>query len=114
MIFEDRERGEEERFRLAAQTRFRVVVHRDRLMGLWAAERMGLSPAQAEDYADKVVIADLEKPGDEDLLHKVSCDLAAAGVDCADTELLRVLTAKEAEARLAFTDASPGATRSGA
>lgn len=102
MIFEDRERGEEERYRLAAENRFRLNVHRDRLVGLWAAERMGLSAAQAEDYADKVVIAYLEKPGDEDFLRKVSDDLSSAGVECTAAELLRVLAAKEVEAKRAL------------
>lgn len=98
MIFNDRERGEEERFRRAAETRFRLIVHRDRLMGGWAATRMALSTADAALYAKSVVLADLQEAGDNDVIRKISADFIAAGVAFNEEELRQVLAEMEREA----------------
>lgn len=78
--FDDRERGEETKFSLDQQTLFKVHARRDKLLGLWAADLMGLSGSEAEDYAKSVVISDLEEPGDEDVIRKVLGDFDAKGV----------------------------------
>jgi hypothetical protein len=78
--FDDRERAEEARYALDQETQFKVAARRNKLLGLWAAELMGLDATAAEAYAKTVVIADLEEAGDADVIRKVLADLSAAGV----------------------------------
>jgi|SRR6185312_3332674 hypothetical protein len=70
---------------------FKAIARRNRLMGLWAAQRLGKSGADAEGYASTVVIADLEEPGDEDVVGKVIGDLQTAGVPSDEGQVRRVL-----------------------
>ena len=79
-IFDDRERGEEARYALDQDTQFKVMARRNKLLGLWAADLMGLSGADAEAYAKTVVLSDLEEPGDDDVFRKVRKDFDAAGL----------------------------------
>ena len=78
--FEDREKGFEAKFKHDQELRFKVGARRNRLLGLWAAERLGLKGAEAEAYAKQVVMADFDKPGDDDVIDKVVVDLKAKGV----------------------------------
>ena len=78
--FEDREKGFEAKFKHDQELRFKVGARRNRLLGLWAAERLGLKGAEAEAYAKQVVMADFEKPGDDDVIDKVVGDLKAKGI----------------------------------
>ena len=100
--FEDRERAEEAKYARDADTQFRIQARRNRLVGEWAAERMGLSPAETEAYAKGVVQADFEEAGDEDVIRKILGDLTAAGVDATEAEIRTALEAKQVEARRAF------------
>ena len=86
-------RGEalESKFAHEEAMRFKASARRNRLMGLWAAQRLGKSGADAEAYASTVVIADLEEPGDEDLIRKIVGDLQAAGVASDEDQIPRVL-----------------------
>jgi hypothetical protein len=59
---------------------FKVKARRDRLFGLWLAAQFGLSGEAADAYAKEVVAADLEKPGDDDVIEKVLRDAAAKGI----------------------------------
>lgn len=77
--FDERERTFENKFRMDEELRFKVTARRDRLLGLWAAQQLGKSGADAEAYAKDVVLADYEKPGDSDVIEKLVKDLAAAG-----------------------------------
>ena len=97
--FRDRERGEESKFAMDAQTAFRIAARRNRLLGHWAAEKMGLSPEETEAYAKAVIQADFEEAGDEDVIRKVLGDLTAAGVDCDDGRIRETLGHKLVEAR---------------
>jgi hypothetical protein len=85
--FEEREKGFEAKYRLDQEIQFKISARRNKLLGLWAAERMGFSAASAEEYAKEVVAADFEMPGDEDVLKKVLKDLMAKGLDITDTEV---------------------------
>jgi hypothetical protein len=78
--FNDREKGFEEKFRHDQELQFRVMARRNRLLGLWAAEKLGLTGEAADQYAKDVVAADFQKPGDEDVLDKVTNDFSAKGV----------------------------------
>ena len=85
--FEDRERAQEAKFAMDAETEFRVMAIRNKLLGLWAAELLGLAGEEAEVYAKSVVMADLEEPGDEDVFRKVRADFDAKGIQRSDAEI---------------------------
>ncbi|CUH82012.1 hypothetical protein TRM7557_03705 [Tritonibacter multivorans] len=74
--FDDREKAFENKFAHDAELKFKIEARRDSLLGLWAAERLGLTKDKAEDYARSVITADLEQPGDQDVLEKLSKDLS--------------------------------------
>jgi hypothetical protein len=101
-VFEDRERGEEAKFANDADMMFRIQARRNRLLGQWGAERMGLSAVEAEAYAKSVVQADFEEASDEDVVRKLLGDLISAGVDAEEAEVRTALAAKEVEARRAL------------
>ena len=79
--FDDRERAEEARYALDQETQFKVMARRNKLLGLWAADLMGLTGSDAEAYAKTVVLSDLEEPGDDDVFRKVRADFDTAGID---------------------------------
>jgi hypothetical protein len=77
---EDRRRGFEQKFAFDEELRFKATARRNKLFGLWAAEQLGKSGADADAYAREVVIADLSEAGDQDIIGKVLGDFQAAGV----------------------------------
>ena len=97
--FKDREKGEERKFAMDAETAFRVAARRNRLLGNWAAEKMGLGPEETEAYAKAVIQADFEEAGDEDVIRKVLGDLVAAGCDVDQAHVRTALEEKAVEAR---------------
>lgn len=100
--FNDRERAEEAKFAMDEDTQFRVTARRNRLLGQWAAEQMGLSAVEAEAYAKAVVQADFEEAGDEDVIRKLLGDLTSAGVEVSEGDIRAALEAKLIEARRAL------------
>ena len=82
--FDDRRKGQEGKFAHDAELRFKAEARRNKLLGLWAAEHMGLSEEHAKEYAAEVVASDFEEAGDEDVFRKVSADLKAKGLDIGD------------------------------
>lgn len=79
--FDDRKDAFENKYAHDAETSFRILARRNRLLGEWAASFLDLDAAESEAYAKSVVIADLEEAGDEDVIRKLVADLAPAGVD---------------------------------
>ncbi len=79
--FNDREKAFEAKFAHDEELRFKVEARRDKLLGLWLAEKMGKTGGDAEDYAKEVVISDLQEAGDEDVIAKVMADIAEAKLD---------------------------------
>jgi hypothetical protein len=77
--FDEREKEFEARFKHDEDFRFKVTARRNRLLGLWAADRMGLSGTAATSYAKTVVAAEFERGGDSHVVDKVMTDLAAKG-----------------------------------
>lgn len=77
--FDDREKEFEARFKHDQELQFKVKARRNRLVGLWAAEKMGLSGADADTYAKSVVAAEFDKGGDHHVVDKVVADLVAKG-----------------------------------
>jgi hypothetical protein len=78
--FDKREEGFEKKFALDAEQTFKAGARRNKLLGLWAAEKLGLSGDAATAYAKEVVAADFEEAGDQDVQNKVVKDFAAKGV----------------------------------
>lgn len=77
--FDDREKAFEAKYEHDQELKFKVNARRNKLLGLWAAGLLGKTGADAEAYAKEVVLADFEKPGDSDIMHKLMKDFAAAG-----------------------------------
>ncbi|WP_454916753.1 DUF1476 domain-containing protein [Xanthobacter sediminis] len=87
--FDKREEGFEKRFALDEETRFKALARRNKKLGLWAAEKLGLIGEAAEAYAKEVVIADLEEAGDEDVFRKLRADFDAGSVIVSDHQIRR-------------------------
>jgi len=90
--FDDRQRGEEAKFAMNQAVEFKVVARRNKLLGLWAADLLGLTGSDAEAYAKTVVMSDLEEPGDDDVLRKVRADFDIKGVDRPDARIREQMT----------------------
>jgi hypothetical protein len=97
--FSDRQKGEERKFAMDEETAFRVAARRNRLLGQWAAAKMGLTAEETDAYAKEVVQADFEEAGDEDVIRKVLGDLTSAGIDIDDAAVRAALEDKSVEAR---------------
>jgi len=104
--FDDRERAFEAKYARDEEMQFRVIARRNRLLGEWAARRMGLSEAETESYAKDVVRSDFEEAGEHDVIRKVMGDLTAAGVDCDEERIREALRNKEIDARRQIIEAS--------
>ena len=97
--FKDRERAEEAKFAHDEEMHFRIHARRNRLLGQWAAEQMGLSAVEAEGYAKSVVQADFEEAGDEDVIRKLLGDLVSAGQNVSEADVRTAMEAKAIEAK---------------
>jgi hypothetical protein len=94
--FDKREEGFEKQFAVDEELKFKAQARRNRLLGLWVAEKLGISGDAATAYAREVVAADFEA-GDRDVVHKVMRDLAAKGEAITELELgakMKELTAQ--------------------
>jgi len=85
----DREESFERKFVLDEEQRFKAVARRNRMLGLWAADKLGKTGADAEAYAKEVVIADIEEAGDHDVFRKIRQDFDAAGIQQSDHQIRR-------------------------
>ena len=85
--FDKREEGFEKKFALDEEQKFKAEVRRNKLLGLWAAEKLGLSGDAATAYSKEVVAADFEEAGDKDVQNKVVKDFAAKGVAVSAAEV---------------------------
>ena len=97
--FDDRERAFENMYARDEDMAFRVTARRNRLVGQWAAAKMGLTAEETDAYAKAVVQADFEEAGDEDVIRKLVGDLTAAGTDVTDGEVRRALDEAMVDAR---------------
>ncbi|MFN0264095.1 DUF1476 domain-containing protein [Tepidamorphus sp. 3E244] len=89
--FDKRKDGFENKFAHDEELRFKATARRNRLLGEWAAEKLGKSGEEAEAYAKTVVLADFEEPGDEDVFRKVRGDFDANNVDQSDHQIRRTM-----------------------
>lgn len=87
MQFEDREKAYEGKFANDQQSMFKIEARASKLIGLWAAEKMGLSGADAENYAKEVIAANLDEPGYDDVKRKLQGDFDAKSVSIAESDI---------------------------
>ena len=87
----DREEGFERKFAHDEELRFKAMARRNRLLGQWAAEKLGKSGDEADAYAKEVVMADFEEAGDEDVFRKLRGDFEEAGVTVSDHQIRRTM-----------------------
>lgn len=98
MQFDDREKVYENKFSMDQETLFRVEARASKLIGLWAAEKMGMSGADAENYAKEVIAANLDEPGYDDVKRKLEHDFALKNVVLTSNEVNIVIEKSVAEA----------------
>jgi hypothetical protein len=97
---DDRGKAFESKFAHDESLRFKAEARRNKLLGLWAAEKLGKSGDEAATYAKEVIRSDFHEPGDDDVFRKIRSDFDAAGVDQSDHQIRRTMeelmnTAKE-------------------
>jgi len=89
--FDKREEGFEKKFAHDEELKFKAAARRNKLLGQWAAEKLGLSGAAAEAYAKDVVIADFQEVGDQDVFRKIRADFDAKTLAVSDEDIRRVM-----------------------
>jgi hypothetical protein len=89
--FDKREEGFEKQFAHDEELKFKATSRRNKLLGLWAAEKLGRKGPDAESYAKEVVMADFEEPGEDDVFRKVRKDFDASGVTATDQEIRTIM-----------------------
>jgi len=102
--FDDRERAFESIYARDQEMQFKIVARRNRLLGHWAAKKMGLTEAEADAYARDVIRSDFEEAGDRDVVRKILGDLTSAGVDIDEAAIRQALDHKTVEARRHFVE----------
>jgi hypothetical protein len=85
--FDKREEGFEKKYALDEEQKFKAEARRNKLLGLWVADKLGMSGDEASAYAREVVAADFEEAGDGDVVRKVMGDLKAKGIAISEPEL---------------------------
>ncbi|MBI1273207.1 MAG: DUF1476 family protein [Alphaproteobacteria bacterium] len=81
---DDRQKAFENKFKHDEEVTFKVMTRRARLLGMWAAEQMGMTGSDASDYAKTVVMADMEEAGHADLIRKIKGDFTDRDLDFSD------------------------------
>jgi len=102
--FDNRENAFENLYAHDAEMQFKAEARRNKLLGHWAAAKMGLIGDAADAYAKSVVIEDLKEAGDDDVFRKVAADLAGKGVTVSDEELRSQMTGLLSEAKSQIVD----------
>lgn len=82
--FKDREKAFENNFKREEELEFKITARRNKLLGLWAAEQLGLDSDAAASYAKEVVVSDFDEPGDDDVLRKVLGDLQGKSIETSE------------------------------
>jgi hypothetical protein len=85
--FDQREEGFEKKFAVDEELKFKAAARRNTLLGLWAAEKLGIGGAEADGYAKEVVAAAFADAGNRDVFRKVTGDFAAKGVNITEKEI---------------------------
>ena len=91
MAMKDRQEGFERKFAHDEELKFKAMARRNKLLGLWAAEKLSKTGEDAENYAREVIIADMQEAGDDDVFRKLRADFDAAGVEQSDHQIRRTM-----------------------
>jgi hypothetical protein len=91
--FDEREKAFENKFAHDEELKFKALARRNKLLGLWAAEKLGRTGADADAYAKDVILAELGEGGDEDVFGKIRGDLNAGGITATDEEVRTAMLA---------------------
>lgn len=97
--FDDRQKGFEQKYKHDKELEFKINARRNKLLGLWAAKEMGIPDSEADAYAKTVVLADFEKPGDDDVVQKIIGDFKQKGVEMSEHRVRKHMTDLLATAR---------------
>ena len=89
--FDKREEGFEKQFAHDEELRFKATARRNRMLGIWAAEKLGLSGAQADAYAKEVIMAALDNAGESGIFQKIRHDFDDKGVAQSDHQIRRTM-----------------------
>jgi hypothetical protein len=98
--FDKREEGFERKYALDEEQKFKAEARRNKLLGLWVAEKLGITGDEANAYAKEVVAADFEEAGDADVVRKVTKDLAAKGITMTEPQIRQKMDELMAQAVL--------------
>src|ERR1700752_3584722 len=85
--FDKRKEGYENKFARDEELKFKATARRNKLLGLWASEKLGKSAEDGQAYAREVIRSDMQEAGDEDVFRKIRADFDAAGVQQSDHQI---------------------------
>ena len=97
-MFDDKKKGLEKKIDLDTQKKFKVTAIRNKSLGRWAAEQLGLEKSKIDRYIDEVIMADFDGPGFEDVIKKILNDFKKAGIKISYNEIKETLLRHEKEA----------------
>ena len=97
-MFDDRKKGYEKKIDLDIQKKFKVTAIRNKSLGRWAGEELGLDNSKIDGYIDEVIMADFDEPGFEDVINKILSDFKKAGISISYNEIKEKLLEYENEA----------------
>jgi hypothetical protein len=96
--FDKRQEGFEKKFAMDEELQFKAAARRNKLLGIWAAGKLGLAGEEADAYAKSVVMADFQEAGDDDVFRKIRADFDAKLVDQSDHQIRRTMDELMAQA----------------
>ena len=97
-MFDDKKKGLGKKIDLDTQKKFKVTAIRNKSLGKWAAEQLGLEKSKIDDYIDEVIMADFDEPGFEDVIKKILNDFKKAEINISHDEIKEILLKYENEA----------------
>ncbi len=100
MGFNEREKGFEQKFSMDQQSLFKIEARASKLIGLWAAEQLGLVGTEAENYAKDIISVNLDEPGYDDVKRRVESDFTAKGLSYDPTSIDLAITKSVSDATL--------------
>ena len=97
--FDERKNSFENKFQHDQELQFRAIARRNKLLGLWAANLMGMEGEAAGIYAKEVAVADLAKPGDSDIIEKIMADFSAKNISVDERQIRKKITELQSQAQ---------------
>ena len=97
-MFKDRKKGFEKKIDLDSQKKFKLAAIRNKNLGKWAADKLGLDASDLNNYIDEVIVADFDEPGHEDVIRKIFNDFNKANISISYDEIKEKLLNLEKDA----------------